>query len=111
MSGNVFIAHDAEEKTRWVTALEDTILRHTHRRGKKSETSSKPTLVDFERKLTETDSYLQLLIGQVDSLDKRIENCNDEHEKEELSAIKAKTVHLLDGVKHTIVLLQIAKVK
>ena len=104
-------AHDAEERTRWVTALEDTILRHTHRRRtKKSDQSQVPTLSDFERKLTETDTYLQLLISQVKHLDQRIDNVTNESDKEKLVAIKVKTLTFLDGIKHTIVLLQIAKV-
>ncbi|XP_054162593.1 oxysterol-binding protein-related protein 9-like isoform X2 [Oppia nitens] len=105
-----FQAHDAEERSRWVTALEDTILRHTHRkRNKKSDLSQVPTLNDFERKLTETDSYLQLVINQCKQLDQKIDNTTNESEKEKLLVIKAKTLTLLDGIKHTIVLLQIAK--
>lgn len=69
-----------------------------------------PTLTDFERKLTETDAYLQLVISQVKQLDQRIESVTNEADKETLLAIKAKTLTLLDGIKHTIVLLQIAKV-
>ncbi|CAG2174428.1 unnamed protein product [Oppiella nova] len=105
-----FQAHDAEERSRWVTALEDTILRHTHRRRtKKSDQSQVPTLSDFERKLTETDTYLQLLITQTKQLDEHIENTSIDSEKEKYLAIKTKTLSLLDGIKHTIVLLQIAK--
>lgn len=104
-------AHDAQERSRWVTALEDTILRHTHRRrAKKTDQSQVPTLVDFERKLTETDAYLQLVIGQVSQLDQRIDQTTNETDKTKLQAIKTKTLTLLDGIKHTIVLLQIAKV-
>ncbi len=69
-----------------------------------------PTLSDFERKLTETDAYLQLLITQVKHLDNKIENSSNDFEKDKISAIKVNTLTLLDGVKHTIVLLQIAKV-
>lgn len=94
-----------------MTALEDTILRHTHRRrAKKSDQTQVPTLSDFERKLTETDAYLQLLINQVKQLDNKIENASNQSDKEKITAIKAQTLTLLDGVKHTIVLLQIAKV-
>ncbi|RWS15459.1 oxysterol-binding protein-related protein 9-like isoform X3 [Dinothrombium tinctorium] len=105
-----FQAHDAEDRSKWVSALEDTILRHTHRRRpKKSDSSQIPTLNDFERKLTETDAYLQLLINQIADLNLKIENATTENDKEKLVDIKAKTLTLLDGVKHTIVLLQIAK--
>ncbi|CAG2100377.1 unnamed protein product [Medioppia subpectinata] len=107
---STLIANDAEERSRWVTALEDTILRHTHRRRiKKSDQSQVPTLSDFERKLTETDTYLQLLITQSKQLDQHIDSASNESEKEKYIAIKDKTLSLLDGIKHTIVLLQIAK--
>ncbi|RWS25229.1 oxysterol-binding protein-related protein 9-like protein [Leptotrombidium deliense] len=105
-----FQAHDAEDRTKWVSALEDTILRHTHRRRpKKSNVTQVPTLNDFERKLTETDAYLQLLISQISDLNAKIESVEGDDNKLKLVDIKAKTLTLLDGVKHTIVLLQIAK--
>lgn len=68
------------------------------------------TLNDFERKLIETDAYLQLLLNQIKDLDVKIKDCQNERDKKQLVEIKAKTLSLLDGVKHTIVLLQIAKV-
>lgn len=105
-------AHDGDERKNWVSALEETILRHTHRRRiKKNDQSQVPTLKDFERKLTETDVYLQLLINQLKDLDPKIEATTNEEAKAKLVDIKAKTLTLLDGVKHTIVLLQISKVK
>lgn len=70
-----------------------------------------PTIEDFNRKLTETDSYLQILISQFAKLDERIANSTSETEKEALSSLKEQSVYLLDSIKHTIVLLQIAKVK
>ena len=65
---------------------------------------------EFEKKLTETDIYLQLLIKQVKTLDQKIENVSAEEEKQKLVDIKASLLTLLDCIKHTIVLLQIAKV-
>lgn len=70
-----------------------------------------PTIEDFNRKLTETDSYLQILINQFQKLDERIHNSTSETEKEALSSLKEQSVYLLDSIKHTIVLLQIAKVR
>jgi hypothetical protein len=65
---------------------------------------------EFERKLIETDSYLQILIDQVKGLDQRIEQTTNEQERIQLNDIRTKTLVLLESVKHTIVLLQIAKV-
>lgn len=71
-----------------------------------------PTIDDFNRKLTETDSYLQILINQFRKLEERIHNSTtSETEKEALASLKEQSVYLLDSVKHTIVLLQIAKVR
>ncbi|XP_017494228.1 PREDICTED: oxysterol-binding protein-related protein 9-like, partial [Rhagoletis zephyria] len=71
-----------------------------------------PTIEAFNRKLTETDSYLQILINQFAGLklEERIQNCgSSEAEREQLRSLKELSVYLLDSIKHTIVLLQIAK--
>lgn len=68
------------------------------------------SLKSFEKKLAETDAYLQLLINQVKDVDSKIEAARNEAEKAKLVDIKAKTLLLLDKVKLTIVSLQIAKV-
>lgn len=80
------------------------------RRGRAHLRSQKspPTVSDFERKLVEADAYLQILIDQVKNLDQKITDSSDDTAS--LVNIKAKTLALLDGVKHTIALLQIAKV-
>ena len=53
---------------------------------------------------------MQILIDQVKGLDQRIEETADDEEQRQLNDIKGKTLILLESVKHTIVLLQIAKV-
>lgn len=81
-------ARDAEEREKWIRGLEDTILRHAQLQRVysficlslllyfKLELQSflfqrldpnhpTPTMQDFDKKLTETDSYLQILIDQV----------------------------------------------
>lgn len=65
-----FQARDAEERERWVRALEDTILRHTLQRQPNTRLWDQtsivaPTQHNFDTKLTEADSYLQLLIEQI----------------------------------------------
>lgn len=67
-------------------------------------------LSDFERRLTETDAYLQLVINQVKTINAKIEESPLQEDKEKLVDIKVKTLTLLDAIKQTIVLLQIAKV-
>ncbi|XP_074604692.1 oxysterol-binding protein-related protein 9 isoform X2 [Brevipalpus obovatus] len=105
-----FQAQTAEERSKWVTALEETILRHTHRRRpKRSELFRLPSLQDYERKISETDTYLNLVINQTKLLDRQIEAASSENDKKKLVDLKADLLTFLDSVKHAIVLLQIAK--
>ena len=93
-------------------------------------------LNQFNQRLIETDSYLQILIKQFQKLDSKIiihdelnnnndqNNCNDHDDKQEkfsitkyeqkrneqLKKLKERSTYFLDSIKHTIVLLQIAKV-
>ncbi|XP_022657638.1 oxysterol-binding protein-related protein 9-like isoform X2 [Varroa destructor] len=105
-----FQARDAEERQHWVRALEDTILRHTHRHAHHNVLLwERPVSVrSFEDKLAEADSYLQLLIQQVDKLQQRTESL-DEKERLHLEGVCAKANRFLETVKHSIVSLQIAK--
>uniref|UniRef100_A0A2K6GV17 Oxysterol-binding protein n=1 Tax=Propithecus coquereli TaxID=379532 RepID=A0A2K6GV17_PROCO len=77
-----FQARDADEREKWIHALEETILRHTLQlQGLDS--GFVPSVQDFDKKLTEADAYLQILIEQLKSM--------------------------VESIKHCIVLLQIAK--
>lgn len=107
-----FQARDEEERERWVRSLEETILRHSHSglyHKKWDELQSSSTLQDFDKKLMESDAYLQILIDQVKELELRIDNSNDEIEKSQLSNVRDKANAMLETIKHSIVLLQIAK--
>ncbi|MCQ6473381.1 hypothetical protein NPN13_24155, partial [Vibrio parahaemolyticus] len=56
-----FQARDADEREKWIHALEETILRHTLQlQGLDS--GFIPSVQDFDKKLTEADAYLQILI-------------------------------------------------
>lgn len=70
----------------------------------------KPTLERFNAKLTETDTYLQILINQIKNLDTKLEHEESEKKRNQLLVLKEKSTDFLDSVKHTIVLLQLAKV-
>uniref|UniRef100_A0A3Q3X5X8 Oxysterol-binding protein n=1 Tax=Mola mola TaxID=94237 RepID=A0A3Q3X5X8_MOLML len=58
-----FQARDADEREKWIHALEGTILRHTLQR--EAETGFVPSVQDFDKKLAEADAYLQILIDQL----------------------------------------------
>uniref|UniRef100_A0A672U3J9 Oxysterol-binding protein n=1 Tax=Strigops habroptila TaxID=2489341 RepID=A0A672U3J9_STRHB len=75
-----FQARDADEREKWIHALEDTILRHTLQLQasfnftfsmfyflfiKGVDSGFVPSVHDFDKKLTEADAYLQILIDQL----------------------------------------------
>lgn len=75
--------------------------------------------IPFDKKLAELDAYLQMLISENEALDKKISNFsrasnatinNYENELEGIINIKNNLENLLSSIKHSIVLLQIAKV-
>ncbi|XP_060555680.1 LOW QUALITY PROTEIN: oxysterol-binding protein-related protein 9-like [Ruditapes philippinarum] len=104
-----FQARDAEEREQWIEALENTIVRHTRHSSFRGQQAGVPSAADFDRKLAETDAYLQLLINQVESLEKRIEACEDVGEKEKYNVIKVTANAMIEAIKHSIVMLQISK--
>jgi len=89
-----FQAQDSEERESWIRALEDTVARHNMMRsrgggGSKAAAAAArgrardasltagsgppPSMADFDKKLAETDSYLQLLINQVAGLKSKMD--------------------------------------
>ena len=69
-----------------------------------------PTVEDFDKKLAETDRYLQLLLNQVAALKDKIDDPDASPEaKAKYEDIAEKTVAMTESIKHAIVLLQIAK--
>uniref|UniRef100_A0A667WRM7 Oxysterol-binding protein n=1 Tax=Myripristis murdjan TaxID=586833 RepID=A0A667WRM7_9TELE len=75
-----FQARDADEREKWIHALEGTILRHTLQLRNfassslsplwwfmcfSAETGFVPSVQDFDKKLAEADAYLQILIDQL----------------------------------------------
>ena len=142
-----FQARDLQEREKWIRALEDTVLRHNQMRRVggppkssrpkwNSENGEPPTIQDFDKKLAETDSYLQLLLNQVSGLKSKIDlnnsdinipnsstessgevfasGDNGEEQARKLRSMKYedianKAVGMTESIKHAIVLLQIAK--
>lgn len=95
-------ARDGEEREKWVRHLEETIARSTHRRGVyydtsqtlqsmggSSATSGKHShLVLFDRKVSEADTYLQLMIDQTTKIEQRIDEIESLEERERYDALK-----------------------
>ncbi|CRK98250.1 CLUMA_CG011612, isoform A [Clunio marinus] len=116
-----FQARDGERE-KWVRHLEDTIARSTHRRGVYydtsqtlqsmggSATSGKHNyLVMFDKKVSEADTYLQMMIDQTTKIEQRIDAIENAEEREKYDALREQANSMLDHIKHSIVLLQIAK--
>ncbi|XP_019877169.2 oxysterol-binding protein-related protein 9 isoform X3 [Aethina tumida] len=103
-----FQARDAEEREKWVRALEDTIIRHGSRIKWDMQQPS-PTIKDFDNKVSEADAYLQLMIDQTKKLEERVTSMSDSEEKTKGQMILNQANDMLNNVKHSIVLLQIAK--
>jgi len=103
-----FQAKDSEERERWIRALEDTVVRHNMiaRRGVGGrQGGGSVKMEDFERKLAETDCYLQLLISQNTELEQQV----DKEGGEVYQPLVERVHDMVETVKHAIVLLQIAK--
>ena len=114
-----FQAQDSQERERWIRALEDTVLKHNLTRRTSGFGRSKsalqsqgepPSLLDFDKKLAETDSYLQMLLNQIAALKVKIDDPETSAEaKATYEEIAEKAVQMTESIKHGIVLLQIAK--
>uniref|UniRef100_A0A8C2MT60 Oxysterol-binding protein n=1 Tax=Cricetulus griseus TaxID=10029 RepID=A0A8C2MT60_CRIGR len=101
-------ARDADEREKWIHALEETILRHTLQlQGLDS--GFVPSVQDFDKKLTEADAYLQILIEQLKLFDDKLQNCKDDEQRKKVETLKDTTNSMVESIKHCIVLLQIAK--
>ncbi|KAK1165364.1 oxysterol-binding protein-related protein 9-like isoform X1 [Acipenser oxyrinchus oxyrinchus] len=103
-----FQARDADEREKWIHALEGTILRHTLQL-REAETEFVPSVQDFDKKLAEADAYLQILIDQLKLFDEKIRNCKEDEQRRKIENLKETTCAMVESVKHCIVLLQIAK--
>ncbi|CAI5639572.1 unnamed protein product [Oreochromis niloticus] len=103
-----FQARDADEREKWIHALEGTILRHTLQL-REAETGFVPSVQDFDKKLAEADAYLQILIDQLKLFDEKIKDCKEDESRRKIEHLKETTCSMVESIKHCIVLLQIAK--
>ncbi|XP_068563423.1 oxysterol-binding protein-related protein 9 isoform X3 [Cebidichthys violaceus] len=101
-------ARDADEREKWIHALEGTILRHTLQL-REAETGLVPSVQDFDKKLAEADAYLQILIDQLKLFDDKIKDCKEDESRRKIDILKETTCSMVESIKHCIVLLQIAK--
>uniref|UniRef100_A0A8C0YPL9 Oxysterol-binding protein n=1 Tax=Cyprinus carpio carpio TaxID=630221 RepID=A0A8C0YPL9_CYPCA len=91
-----FQARDADEREKWIHALEGTILRHTLQQVRATSSFSPsyglisvyasfvPSVQDFDKKLAEADAYLQILIDQLKLFDEKIKDCKEDESRHDL---------------------------
>ncbi|XP_023674650.1 oxysterol-binding protein-related protein 9-like isoform X1 [Paramormyrops kingsleyae] len=103
-----FQARDADEREKWIHALEGAILRHAFRL-QESELGFALTVEDFDKKLAEADAYLQILIDQAKVFDEKVKDCREGGLHQKIENLKQSTCGMIESIKHCIVLLQIAK--
>uniref|UniRef100_A0A667X5E0 Oxysterol-binding protein n=1 Tax=Myripristis murdjan TaxID=586833 RepID=A0A667X5E0_9TELE len=99
-----FQARDADEREKWIHALEGTILRHTLQL-REAETGFVPSVQDFDKKLAEADAYLQILIDQLKLFDEKIKDCKEDESRRKIENLKETTCSMVESIKHCIVLL------
>eukprot|EP00069_Balaena_mysticetus_P011541 bmy_07156T0 len=68
-----------------------------------------PSVQSFDKKLTEADACLQILIEQLKFFDDKLQNCKDDEQRKKTATLKKTTNSMVESIKHCIVLLQIAK--
>uniref|UniRef100_A0A2K6STD8 Oxysterol-binding protein n=1 Tax=Saimiri boliviensis boliviensis TaxID=39432 RepID=A0A2K6STD8_SAIBB len=94
-----FQARDADEREKWIHALEETILRHTLQlQGLDS--GFIPSVQDFDKKLTEADAYLQILIEQLKLFDDKLQNCKEDEQRKKIETLKETTNDQSNAEKH-----------
>ena len=110
------VSHFLNHMTPWGNVRTSTIIRHNQlaRRsganGNLRKGGAPVRMEDFERKLTETDCYLQMLIDQNQTLVEQLESEKAPEEGgEECKVVVERVNDMVETVKHAIVLLQIAK--
>ncbi|XP_017756318.1 PREDICTED: oxysterol-binding protein-related protein 9 [Eufriesea mexicana] len=101
-----FQTRNAEERERWIHALEDTILRHSHARW---DPKKSPPKQDLDRKVAEADAYLQMLIDEIKVIEVKQRLVENEEVQQKYAEILTQANAMLNSIKHTIVQLQIAK--
>uniref|UniRef100_A0A8D0GZV7 Uncharacterized protein n=1 Tax=Sphenodon punctatus TaxID=8508 RepID=A0A8D0GZV7_SPHPU len=60
-----------------------------------------PSVQDFDKKLTEADAYLQILIDQLKLFDEKLQNCKDDEQRKKIKNLKETTNNMVESIKHS----------
>uniref|UniRef100_A0A5K3EKR4 Oxysterol-binding protein n=1 Tax=Mesocestoides corti TaxID=53468 RepID=A0A5K3EKR4_MESCO len=112
--GRIIVLHarDAEERQRWLDALQEARDLHTDNYALLQHTSrlldSAATVSEFDRRIIEADAYLQILIDQHQAIDQQLSH-TEQLPSHSCESVKTRLQRLIELVKKTIVCLQFAK--
>uniref|UniRef100_A0A8I3ZZK9 Uncharacterized protein n=1 Tax=Callithrix jacchus TaxID=9483 RepID=A0A8I3ZZK9_CALJA len=59
-----------------------------------------PSALDFDKKLTEADAYLQILIEQLKLFDDKLQNCKEDEQRKKIEMLKETTNSMVESIKH-----------
>lgn len=102
-----FQARDRDEREQWVSSLEDTITRHSKRLYDVH--SSSGALEDFDKKLSEADAYMKILIRKAKAFERKLNMTENPEERQKYEGMQITAMELVESVKQSIVMLQLAK--
>uniref|UniRef100_A0A8C5YQL3 Uncharacterized protein n=1 Tax=Marmota marmota marmota TaxID=9994 RepID=A0A8C5YQL3_MARMA len=57
---------------------------------------------DYDKKLTEADAYLQILIEQLKLFDNKLQNCKDDEQRKKIETLKETTNSMVESIKHAL---------
>lgn len=102
-----FQARDSEEREQWVSALEDTIARHSKRQFDYQ--ASYATLEEFDNKIIEAEAYINILTRNAKAFERRINKSVDSMERQKYEGMQVTAMELVESVKQAVSLLQVAR--
>ncbi|CAB4026774.1 Hypothetical predicted protein, partial [Paramuricea clavata] len=97
-----FQARDAEEREKWIGALETTVMTHSHsglRRPFGTDLGLITAEDDLDKKLTEAEAYFKLFTEQVKALHVQMnQDCASEEPPERYQVIKETSTKMLENI-------------
>lgn len=98
-----FQARDAEERERWIRALEDTIKRHSQARKRPMagfQTLFDPSQENLEQRLAEADAYQKILEQQIKNLHTRMSADTGAQDSQRYAILKDSSTRMLESMNH-----------
>ncbi|XP_078354846.1 oxysterol-binding protein-related protein 9-like isoform X1 [Oculina patagonica] len=107
-----FQARDAEERERWIRALEDTIKRHSQARKRPMpgfQTLFDPSQENLEQRLAEAEAYQKILEQQIKALHTRMNADTGAQDSQRYAILKDSSTKMLESMNHCLKQMYIMK--